>query len=413
MSALRGHLSPRSFRGGGQIVLAIYLARILGPTGYGTFIFATGAAIIGGMIADFGWPSVVNRELSQHLRDRSWGLLRGLVRVSDMFILVLGLIIAVGMLACAEFIPHFALGFRGAAVLVVPMGFIFMRQQQLAAVDRAAIGMLLDQGMAATIVLIANLMLPMDLWGTIATYAAATTVLVLGGSALFRSRLPEETRTAAPVYKLRHWLGSSAAMFAAQLPRILVPRFDVLLVAPFAGIMQAGLFGAALRLTLLMTFPQFILQTLVLPRFSRAFAHGDHAGVRRLLAGSLIFATVTTLPIILPILLVPDRVMHLLCGDAFAAGGPILFWLGIGQFAVAAAIPLSAMIGMGGDQRALGRQGLGIMAITFAVGWLVIPRYGALGAAIVATGSNLVLALGMCWLSLPILRRSGGRPSAS
>lgn len=391
---------------GGQTVLAIFLARILGPAGYGTFIFATGAAILGGMLADFGWPNVVNREMPQHYRDNSWGLLRGLVRASDLFILLLGLAFAVGMLVCAEFIPHLAAGFQGAALLVVPMAFIFMRQQQLAAVDRATIGMLLDQGMAATIVLIANLIVPMDLTGSIATYAAATTVLVVGGSALFRSRLPAESRTATPVYEIRQWLTSSAAMFAALLPRILVTRFDVLLVAPFAGVLQAGLFGAALRLTLLMTFPQFILQTLVLPRFSRAFANGDHAGVRRLLAGSLLFATATTLPIILPILIVPDWVMHLFFGDQFVAGGPILFWLGIGQFAIAASIPLSAMIGMGGDQRALGRQGLGIMAITFVVGWLVIPRYGALGAAIVATGSNLALTIGMCWLSLPILKWS-------
>ena len=392
---------------GGQTLLAVYLARKLGAGGYGTFIFATGAAVLGGLTADFGWPNVVNREIPQHQRDQNWGLLRGLLQTSDRFILLLGTVLAGVMLICAELIPHLALGFQGAALLVVPMAFIQMRQQELAAVNYATIGMLLDQGMAATIVLGVNMMYPMDVMGLVATYALATTALVLCGSALCRSRLPPQAREAVPQYTIQRWLGASAAMFGALLPRMLVTRFDVLLVAPFAGVAEAGLFGAALRLTLLMTFPQYILQTLVLPRFSRAFASGDHARVRRLLMGSLAFATATTLPIILPIVIIPGAIMRLFFGDEFVAGGPTLFWLGFGQFAIAASIPLAAMIGMGGDQRALGRQGLVILALTFAVGWLIIPRYGALGAALVATGANLVLTIGMCWLALPILRRSG------
>lgn len=392
---------------GGQTLLAVYLARNLGAGGYGTFIFATGAAILGGLTADFGWPNVVNREIPQHQRDENWGLLRGLLRTSDLFILLLGILLAGVMLICAELIPHLALGFQGAALLVVPMAFIQMRQQELAAVNRATIGMLLDQGMAATIVLGVNLIYPMDVLGLVATYAVATSALVLCGSVLFRSRLPHQTREAVPHYTIRKWLGGSAAVFGALLPRMLVTRFDVLLVAPFAGVAEAGLFGAALRLTLLMTFPQYILQTLVLPRFSRAFANGDHAGVRRLLVGSLAFATATTLPIILPIVVMPGGIMRLFFGDEFVIGGPALFWLGIGQFAIAASIPLNAMIGMGGDQRALGRQGLIILALTFVVGWMIIPRYGALGAAFVATGANLALTIGMCWLALPIVRWSG------
>lgn len=399
---------------GGQTILAVYLARMLGAEGYGTFIFASGAAILGGMVADFGWPNVVNREMPQHLRDKNWGTLRGLIRASDGFILLVGLIIAASLVVCADAVPHLASGLYGAAFLIVPMAFILMRQQELAAVNRATIGMLLDQGMAATIVLLVNLVHPMGAMGSIATYAVATTLLVLVGSMLFRARLPAESLTANPSYTLRKWFGASSSMFGSLLPRILVTRFDVLMVAPFAGMIEAGLFGAALRVTLLMTFPQFILQTIVLPRFSRAFANGDHAGVRRLWIGSMLFALVTTMPIILPILIVPGWIMHLFFGSEFVAGGPTLFWLGIGQFGLAASIPLNAMIVMGGDQRALSRQGLSILAVTFLAGWFIIPHYGALGAAIVTTGANLALTVGMCVLALPMLKWSvSADPKAS
>jgi O-antigen/teichoic acid export membrane protein len=126
--------------------------------------------------------------------------------------------------------------------------------------------------------------------------------------------------------------------------------------------------------------------------------------VRKLLAGSMAFAIVTTLPIILPILIVPGWIMRVFFGSEFTAGGPALFWLGIGQFALAASIPLNAMIVMGGDQKALGRQGLTILAVTFVVGWFVIPQYGALGAALVTTAANIALTIGMCALALPMVK---------
>jgi O-antigen/teichoic acid export membrane protein len=194
-------------------------------------------------------------------------------------------------------------------------------------------------------------------------------------------------------------------MFGSLISRMLVMRFDVLMVAPLAGLYQAGLFGSALRLTLLMTFPQFILQTLVMPRFSRAFAHGDLQKVRRLFLLSIAYAQLTTLPFLAPMMVAPGIVKSIHFGPEFAVGAPALFWLGLGQFVAAFGVPLIAMIAMGGNHKAMGRQGIVILAITFAAGFVIVPRYGAAGAAILTALSNLAQTCGMAWLAMPILRR--------
>jgi O-antigen/teichoic acid export membrane protein len=53
----------------------------------------------------------------------------------------------------------------------------------------------------------------------------------------------------------------------------------------------------------------------------------------------------------------------------------------------------------------MGRQGIVILAITFAAGFVIVPRYGAAGAAILTALSNLAQTCGMAWLAMPILRR--------
>jgi O-antigen/teichoic acid export membrane protein len=393
---------------GGQVLLAFVMARALGVAGYGEFVFAVGAAVLAGILADFGWPNVVNRELPVLIRRRSWNQLRGLNRAATICVTVFALTCAVAMLVAAQYFSQFALGLRMGALLAVPMALVLLRQQQLPAVDRATAGLLLDQGMAATAVLLVHLAHPLDTEAALGVYAAALALEVIVGSWIYASRLPAEARIAAPQYRAREWLGSGWAMFSSMLPRMLITRFDVLMVAPLAGLYQAGLFGSALRLTLLMTFPQYILQTLVTPRFSRAFADHDLGRVRRLLLLSSLFAFATAVPFLAPIVAAPGFVMAKFFGSEFAVGGATLFWLGIGQFIAAFGIPLNAMIAMGGNHKAMGRQGIVILVATFVGGFFLISRFGATGAGVLTMLSNSALTLGMVWLALPILRRNPG-----
>jgi O-antigen/teichoic acid export membrane protein len=398
---------------GGQTLLALVLARTLGVEGYGLFVFALGAAVLTGTFAAFGWSDVVNREMPRLIRHESWGLLRGLNRAADATAISLALAFAAGLLVAAPYFETLGPGLRMAALLAVPVTLLMLRQKQLVAVDHPTLGMMLDQGMAATLVLLVVLIHPLDAEASLAAYGAAGLLLVGIGTVVFRRSLPVATYSARSEYRVSKWLSSGAAMFSSMLPRILVTRLDVLLVAPLAGLLQAGLFGSAFRISLLMTFPQLILQAVVTPRFSRAFAANDLAQVRKLFLLSAAFAFVTCFPLLLPALFIPDLVMATLFGPDFAAGGRGLFWLGIGQFVAAFGVSLNTMIAMGGNHGAMGRQGLAVMLLTLAAGFLVIPQYGAGGAGAVLAGSSILWVAGMMWLARPILsaRADVGRPA--
>jgi len=400
---------------GGQTLLALVLARMLGPEGYGLFVFALGVAVLAAMFAGFGWPNVINREMHRLIREQAWSLLRGLNRAADMFAMLAAAALSLLFLAASLYFTDFAAGLRLAALLTVPLAVILMRQQQLVAVDRPTLGMMLDQGMAATFVLLIVLIRPMGPEGTLAAYAAVVIALAGVGTLVFRARLPEQARAAPPRYRWREWLASGAAMFGSLLSLIVVTRLDAILIAPLAGLHEAGLYGSAYRLSLLMTFPQFLVQTLVTPRFSRAFAAGDLTRVRRLYGLTVAFAAATALPFLLPAVLAPELIMRTLFGEEFTAGAPALFWLGVGQFIFAFGIALTTMIAMGGNHKAMGRQGIAIALLTLAAGYLIVPTYGAVGGAALLAASNALWVTGMAWLAYPILRKNDQnlRPSTS
>lgn len=392
----------------GQTLLAFILARTLGVEGYGLFIFALGTAILAGMVAGFGWPNVINREMPRLIRTKSWGLLRGLNRAADGTTTIFALICSSLLFGASFLFADFATGLRLAAILTLPFAIILVRQQQLIAADRPSLALLLDQGMAAAIVLAIVLFIPMAPSGTLVTYGIVIGVLIVVGTMVFRRLLPREVSSASPQYRLAAWIASGGAMFSSLLPRILVTRLDVLMVAPLAGLGDAGLFGSAFRLSILMTFPQVILQSIVTPRFSRAFSASDFPQVRRLYGWTLAFAGITALPFLAPALIAPEWVMATLFGQDFSAGGEALFWLAIGQFIAAFGVALNAMIAMGGNHKAMGLQGAGVALLTFIAGFIVIPEYGVSGAALVLLGSNVLWVAGLAYLARPILTARAG-----
>ena len=168
---------------------------------------------------------------------------------------------------------------------------------------------------------------------------------------------------------------------------------------------QAGLFGAAVRVTFILSFPQFILQTVTGPQFAEAFAAADTTRARKILWASLGFALVTTLPLLAVILVAPDWVMRTLFGEPFAAGATTLVLVALGETAGALALPFSGVLTMAGGERALGKLNLTVLAVSIAAALVLIPARGAQGAGIVSLASGAALLLGQMLLSVPRLRR--------
>lgn len=393
----------------GQIVLAIVIARRFGPEDYGLFIFAVGTSVVVGMIADFGWPSVFNRMMPALKKGEDWTKLKGLARAADLTVFVGGVVGVIFLVALALLVGDLKTGLIAAALLVIPYAFVILRRQQLAAVGWAWLGLLLDQGFASTLLLILLLITPLSIVKALLAYSAFMLLALLIGTLAVRKRLPTQCRNAPPSYDWKPWLSMGGSITISFLPRILMTRVDVLMLAPLAGLAEAGVYGAALRVTILMTFPQFVLQTVALPLFSQAFANGQTGRVRRLFVLCLAYALATSVPVVMVIAIASEWIMGTLFGSDFADGALSLVLLGLGQFAISVGIPFASMITMGDREKAFGRFSLLVLIVNLALGLLLIPLYGATGGAVAVCISSFLLFGGQIWLGLPLLKADANR----
>lgn len=152
------------------------------------------------------------------------------------------------------------------------------------------------------------------------------------------------------------------------------------------GNVEAGQYGAGLRLVEMLQLLPSIVCAAVLPRLSSLHGAGDGAGFRRVLRLSMLGLGASNVVIAAGLAWQAPRVVALLApsaarGGAFEATGALLQVLGWASPLMALAMLLSFALIAADGQRALARIVTAAAAANAGLLLVLVPRYGALGAA--------------------------------
>lgn len=187
-------------------------------------------------------------------------------------------------------------------------------------------------------------------------------------------------------------LRSATVPGITRLLRALIFTFDVLLLGFLGMRAELGLYTAAYRVCLLVLGIQAALHS----SYWAAGARADSpSSLGMVVTRAIGLAGAVSLPMIAGGIVLGRPLMSLLFGGAYAPGGPMLAWLlvSIGCALAHGAYTLG-LIAAGDPRRDLMIMGAAA-AFNVVANIIVVPRYGALGAAIVTAGSEAV-ALVLC-----------------
>jgi O-antigen/teichoic acid export membrane protein len=123
---------------------AVVFARIMGAINYGAFANAMAWVSILVILATFGFTTLIVRDISIYNSKREWPLLRGLLRFSDRFVLILALLIALVVFLIAGVIfnqPDQAImrGTLRVAVFFVPLFSLLLNYRRCSSVPASSL----------------------------------------------------------------------------------------------------------------------------------------------------------------------------------------------------------------------------------------------------------------------------------
>jgi len=178
--------------------------------------------------------------------------------------------------------------------------------------------------------------------------------------------------------------------FGTTVGDMIHSKIDIFMITYFIDPVAVALYSAAKRIAEF--FRNFVqaANIVVLPRASNLFAKRDIAGVRNTYYKGLIYSLVMIAPVTLILILIPNSILYLAYEDKYLESAAVL-----------QIVALSALISPIGTIGSSIAGGVGKPKFTFIAMWisvilniglnlLLIPKYGALGAALATLGAMLV-----------------------
>lgn len=380
----------------------IFLARTLGPDGYGIYVFALTSIGLIGMPATAGMPMLLLREIAAYQAREQWPLMKGLLLRANLFSSGFSLVLLITggavLLLFGDRLEDDRLAtFAWALLLLPPTVLGSLRSGALRGLRRIVLGLLpvhLVQPAVHASLLSVVVLTGGTAWVTpqsaMATLAVAAVVAFAVGAVLLWRHLPAPLHGVRPAYDMRRWARSVPILSTLVGVSFINHHADVLMLGWLANAEAVGIYKVVVQIVMVVPFGLMILNQVQGPHFSRMYAGGERQRLQRLVTVTSRLALLTAIPAVGVLLLFGDRILELIFGEPYGEGYVALTILCAGQLVNAGTGSVRLLANMTGHEH----EALVAFAISAACNVLMnaalIPIFGMEGAAL-STATSIIV----------------------
>lgn len=383
----------------------VAVGRILGAEGTGVYFLALSVATIGAVVAKMGLDNSLLRFIAAHASKDEWGRVKGVFRLGMRMAGAASLVCTFIIVGFAPYIantifqePNLTGPLRVMGLALFTFAMMTLLSECLKGLRQIRISMLVSGVLYPFFALLV-------VWPLASLYGAAGAAgaYVFGtGLAAFigwvfwrRDERRHEIVTEAFAFATL-WSSCRPLWVLSIISRAILPWAPLFLLGIWGTAQDSGIFGAATRISLLATFFLASVNTVVAPRFAALHANGDIEGLAKLARQFVILVTLMTSPVFIILIFGSTWVMSMF-GPDFVVGGPVLLVLACGQFFNALTGPVSLILTMSGHEAEARNCGYVSLAVMVVLSPILIPLYGPIGAAIVASASLFAINVMPVW----------------
>lgn len=396
---------------------SVVLSRFLGVEAMGVYFFAMAIYRIGESAAPFGIPMSAVREVGAAHATQSWQTIRSVAKQATLICLAFGGLAAGAVLLGKSVIAGTfespadaatALGWIAFAIL--PGCGVMALTAVLRGLGHQGVANILG-AMLVSIIATTSFML----WthedgyvGAIQSYIIGQAI-ALGVLGLFVWRLVRKGQGVAPV---RHSLFDSApAFWIITLASFGNDSLGILLLGMLGSVADAGIFGVASRLALPLSFLSASVQAVYEPRFAGVMRSGTPDQLRREFHSSLKHSFGLAAAMLLLMAVLAEPLLGLFGKGFAAAEGPFVVML-VGLCIMAAFGPAGSFLAMTGKARYNAWIAIASLPALVVMNALLIPHFGAMGAACATTMVLIIRTLVQAWAAFRHLNSLPDKPAA-
>jgi O-antigen/teichoic acid export membrane protein len=368
----------------------ILLARWMGGSDYGIYVYVWTWVLLLGSMMDFGISSSAQKIIPEYRTSGEHALLRGFLSGSRWMTLIVSSAISMLLAAlvnalspwigAAESVPLYI------GCLTLPAFVVANTQDGIArSHDWMRLG-LMPQFIIRQALIIGftagAFVLGFQLGATAAMLASAAAVWIamIGQMIVLNRRLGSHIESGPKAYDFRAWLAISLPILLVESFYLLLSYTDVLVLQQFRPPQEVGVYFAVVKTLALVSFIHYAMSATTAHRFAEYHALGDKERLSAYVAHAIKWTFWPSLSAT-ALLLALGKPLLWLFGPQFVGGYDIMFVAAIGLVVRSAIGPVERLLNMLGHQH--------ICALAYGLSFVMnvvlcltlVPRFGGHGAA--------------------------------
>jgi len=391
----------------------ILLARWMGGSDYGIYVYVWTWVLLLGSMMDFGISASAQKIIPEYRTSGDHARLRGFLAgsrwmtfaVSSVMSLLLAGVVKLlsPWMSAGEITPLYI------GCLTLPAFVVANTQDGIArSHDWMRLGLMpqfiVRQGLI--IALTAGIfVLGLDLGAAAAMAASAGAVWIamLGQMIVLNQRLAHHIASGPRAYDFRGWLAISLPILLVESFYLLLSYTDVLVLQQFRPSEEVGVYFAVVKTLALVSFIHYAMSATTAHRFAEYNALGDKDRLSAYVAHAINWTFWPSLAATLA-LLAAGKPLLWLFGPQFVVGYDIMFVAAIGLVVRSAIGPVERLLNMLGHQHVCAAAYAAAFAMNVLLCLLLVPRFGGHGAAAATSISLTFETVLLFWI---VRRRLG------
>lgn len=373
----------------------VAVARLLGAEGAGLYFLALSVTAIGSVIGRVGLDNALLRFIATHATQEEWGKVKGVYALGmRMTIAASGAVTLIVFM----FAPWIATELFNKSVLAEPMRWMSLSILPFALLNLQAESLkglkrirdaIIIQGVGLPLIslfLIFPLATYAGITGVVFAYSLGALIVAALGAWAWCSAISRHHDLTILFEFKELWRSCKPLFVVSLMNRAMMPWAPIMLLGIWASSEEVGVFGAAARIALLVSFMLVTINNVVAPKFAELLAKQDNDALGTTARRSALLITVLASPLFFLLFFHGGWVMSLF-GEEFVDGALVLSILAVGQFINVICGSVGYLLMMSGNERTYRNITIVSAIVQLLLVVVLSPIMGGVGAAIAASSA--------------------------
>jgi O-antigen/teichoic acid export membrane protein len=381
--------------------IVIVLAPVLGPEGYGVYLFSLSIISVILIPSEVGLPFVIVRETIKAYAHSNWKTIKKLWNWGDKFIFTLSILgICIGVLIGlygGRWLNEMQRTVLLIGLVTIPLVALSNKYSaSIQGLNHVILGQLPSKIIRPALMLMLILIVDWSWQDEILTpgyvmgiYGIVMFIVLISSKIILQKVQPKQLqKIQSSFHDSLEWRKSTIVLTMIGGLLLLNSHMDIIMLGLMATDKDVGIYGVVSQLSLLVIFGLVAINQVLQPNIARIYNQKNLVELQKIVTFSARVVFILAIPPVLLLLFSGEWVLLQLFGEQYKSGSVSLSILVLGQIVNVTIGSVGMILNMTGNERHAASGVIAALILNLVLNMLLIPLYGMTGAAI-ATSTSL------------------------